>query len=89
MDDDQNNEADEAVIARAFRRSLAVFAALALVALAVGLWIAREPAPPKERSGVAERPMVAPDTSGAGVPDLRFTDVTASAGIAFTHVSGA
>jgi hypothetical protein len=89
LGDDQNNEADEAVIARAFRRSLAVFAALALVALAVGLWIAREPAPPKERSGVAERPMVAPDTSGSGVPDLRFTDVTASAGIAFTHVSGA
>ena len=89
VDDDRNNRADEAVIARAFRRSLVVLAVLATIALAAGLWLKREPPPPEQRSALAEQPMAAPQNSGIALPELNFTDITTAAGVNFMHVSGA
>jgi hypothetical protein len=89
VDDDRNNRADEAVIARAFRRSLVVLAVLATIALAAGLWLKREPPPPEQRSALAEQPVAAPQNSGIALPELNFTDITAAAGVNFIHVSGA
>ncbi len=89
VEDDHNNKADEALIARAFRRSLAVLAVLVLIALAAGLWLNREPPPPAQRSALAEKPLAAPQHATAGLPQLSFTDVSAAAGVTFKHVNGA
>ncbi len=89
VDDDRNNKADEAVIARAFRRSLAVLAVLVLIALAAGLWLTREPPRPEQRSALAEKPLAAPQNVSAAIPALNFTDISTTAGVTFAHVSGA
>ncbi len=79
----------EAVIGRAFRWSLAVFALVGAV-VAAGVYLARrEPPPPP---AVEQTPVAAPRAAAAPVhepPALPFTDVTREAGIDFRHVSGA
>ncbi len=89
VEDDHNNKADEALIARAFRRSLAVLAVLVLIALAAGLWLNREPPLPAQRSALAEKPLAAPQPASVALPELSFTDISAPAGVTFEHVSGA
>jgi hypothetical protein len=80
---------DDAVIGVAFRRSLIVMGVIG--ALAAGAWLFRpeEPAPP----AVDERPLVAPAAAPSpartGLPEIPFADVTAAAGITFTHENGA
>ncbi len=79
--------ADDAVIGRAFRRSLAVLAAVAAVVGAVVLLRgASEEAPPEQRIEAAAPEAVARPTSA---PAVRFTDVTAEAGVYFVHFNGA
>lgn len=79
----------EHTIRRAFRRSLLVIAVLLTLA-AVGWWATRSPEPepvatPTEVAGPAaavEQPTDQP-------PAVQFRDLTAAAGIDFTHVNGA
>ncbi len=87
IDEDELVPADDAVIGRAFRRSLVVLAALAAVALVVVL-IARRPeeAPPEQEIAAAPPVEV---TTAAVPPAVPFTDVTAAAGVRFVHFNGA
>lgn len=78
---------DDAVIGRAFQRSLIVIAAVVVVG-AVGIvwWSGRG-----EKPGEKRTEMSAPELaqSAADVPVAKFKNVTAEAGIKFTHVNGA
>ncbi|MCY3968334.1 MAG: CRTAC1 family protein [Acidobacteria bacterium] len=79
---------DDAVIGRAFARSLKVLAALAAAALiVVALRYVFRAAPEEAR----EIPVAAPRAVAAApdVPAVAFTDITAEAGIDFVHVNGA
>ncbi len=81
---------DDAVIAVAFRRSLLVIVAVAAVVVAVVL-LRRGGGPGPER--VIDRdPIAAPEKLTAGetaLPSIVYRDVTAEAGIDFTHENGA
>jgi len=81
-------ERDDAVIGKAFRWSLAVFALVAATAGGGVFWFTRKP--------VLKLGVVAPvglpqrrDRSQAKIPKVVFHDVTDAAGIRFTHVNGA
>jgi hypothetical protein len=76
------------VIGRAIRRSLLVFAALAVVG--VGAWYLLRPklAPLAAQVTTLTTP-VAPSRTVPEIPPARFTDVTAAAGIRFVHYNGA
>ena len=78
---------DDAIIGRAFRRSLVVILLLAAVLL-VGFWLARRSPPPAPEQPIA---VAAPEAVPASADPLavHFTDVTAAAGIRFVHFNGA
>jgi len=79
---------DDAVIGRAFVRSLQVLVALAVAAvLVLGLRLLFRPAPEEVREIAATPPRAA--APPPEVPHVPFTDVTAAAGIDFVHVNGA
>ncbi|MEM8932937.1 MAG: hypothetical protein AAGE94_17260 [Acidobacteriota bacterium] len=78
---------DDTVIAVAFRRSLAVFAVLAAIALAVAWVVSREEGPGEEVTLETAAPVAVEETTT--VPELPFTDVTAEWGVDFVHESGA
>lgn len=89
-DPDELVPEDDAVIGRAFRRSVAVLAVIAvLVALAV--WIASRPEPAApEHALEAEAPQaIAPTEEVADPPEVVFTDVTEESGVRFVHATGA
>ncbi len=78
---------DDSVIGVAFRRSLIALGALGVIAGAVYLFSCRpREAPPEQAIEAA-----APETviASAEVPQVRFTDVAAEAGIDFVHANGA
>ena len=82
------DEADDRVIGRAFRRSLAVMAVAAVAVGGAVYWLNRTPsiAPTVPTTVPAvkmrERPAVSP-------PTVTFTDITHQAGINFVHENGA
>ena len=79
---------DDAVIGRALRGSLIVFAGLAVVVVGALVWLNR-PAPTPE---VVDTPLVAARTREAPTvepPTVGFTDITEEAGIEFVHENGA
>jgi len=81
--------ADDRIIGRAFRWSLAVVAIVAVI-VAVALYVTREkPAVAEvvERGAIEAPPPL--DQSTPKMPDVRFTDVTRESGVGFVHVSGA
>ncbi|NEV62683.1 CRTAC1 family protein [Thiorhodococcus minor] len=77
----------EARIRRAFILSSAVIASAALLAGAAYLLLSRAPEREPVEEARIETPIPAPAPSEP--PDVRFTDITAAAGIDFVHVSGA
>ena len=79
---------DDTVIGVAFRRSLMVFAALALIIGGVILWMQRDDELGEEVELLAEAPQQV-SSEPVQAPDLPFVDVTAAAGIDFVHENGA
>ena len=79
---------DDARIGRVFRWSAAVWTALAILVAGGIWWINRssEPRPVRQTSLTAPE---ASTSAQAEVPVARFTDVTASSGITFSHFNGA
>ena len=78
---------DDAVIGRAFRRSLGLIAVLAAIVAVIVLLRGRsEEAAPEQRIESAAPEAVARPVEA---PAVRFTDVTAEAGIDFVHFNGA
>jgi len=81
-------EADDAVIGRAFTRSLAVIGVVAALAAAVGIWRAW----PRPRPVAKETTLTLPDRRAwpeRALPALPFADVTAGSGVDFVHENGA
>jgi enediyne biosynthesis protein E4 len=79
---------DDAIIGRAFRWSLIVFAVLGVIAIALFLWLRRPAAAAPEQITAISVP-VAPQHARAEIPFVQFTDITREAGIGFIHNSGA
>lgn len=79
--------ADDAVIARALRRSLGALLLLAVGTGGLVFWLTRPPADGRPHV----TPLLAPQTAPRNVklPVVKFTDVTAVAGITFRHENGA
>ena len=87
MPDTPEQPPEDAVIGRAFQRSLIVIAAIVVVAaVAVVWWSGRQEKPGGSKTGLTapEVPQVAAD-----VPVAKFKDITVEAGIKFTHANGA
>lgn len=79
----------EAIIKRAFRRSLLGILLLGLIAGLVYLWLRPATPPPAMKEAKVEAP-AALDTRQQGTPPVvHFSDVTQQAGIDFTHINGA
>lgn len=81
-------EQDDAVIGRAFRWSIAVISCGALLAAAVAFWMNQSSA----TIPVRQTPLALPEAREhptIPLPELKFIDVTDSAGIDFTHANGA
>jgi len=79
---------DDAVIGRAFRWSMIALVAVASAG-AAGFWFfKRKPPPPAPKMTAISAPAVARRAT-AEIPYVKFTDVTAEAGIAFVHNNGA
>ena len=78
----------EAVIGRAFRRSLVVMVVL-LAAAALAYLLSRQPQPEAVVEADISGPAPVMATAAGQPPDVRFTDITQAAGIRFNHVNGA
>jgi len=86
--DEELVQTDDRVIGRAVRGS-AVVAVVLAAAVAGGLWWFRRPAAKgPERITAIAAPQAA-NRPAATVPTVKFTDVTAAAGLTFTHFNGA
>jgi len=78
---------DDRLIGRVFRWSLILLVAVAAVVAAMVYLLSRQP----ERAPVREDSFLPPSKqyAVAAPPDVRFTDVTAAAGLTFRHDNGA
>ncbi len=79
---------DDAVIGKAFRVSLLVLAVLVLGGGGVLWWLKRQPAAPVPQLTQLTAPQAPPSLVNE-IPAVRFTDITAEAGITFSHINGA
>lgn len=79
---------DDAVIGRAFR--LSAFALLLIIALGGGafFFLKKKPAPPQASVTKTEAP-VSQTFAEIKIPEAKFTEITAAAGISFVHNNGA
>lgn len=78
---------DDAVIGRAFSRSLWVIGVVIAVVAMIVLWRQRQPGSAENKTALS-----APEAaraSTAAIPTVRFTDITKPSGIHFTHINGA
>jgi hypothetical protein len=87
-DDEELVHADDTVIGHALRRSLLVFAVLAVVAFGAWYLLRPKPAPAVTQVTKLTTP-AAPNRTVPEIPQARFTDVTAASGIRFVHYNGA
>ena len=88
---DDNEElvhTDDAVVGRAFRRSLV--ALIVILVLVVGAFLALRKKPgPKPVQMTSITTPTTPTRTAPEVPEAKFTDVTAASGVSFLHYSGA
>jgi hypothetical protein len=83
-----SDQTDDAVIARALRRSLVVIASIAAAVGFLVFWLNR----PQPTAALTSTPFAAPDVRESAadrIPEVTFTDVTRQAGIEFVHCNGA
>ena len=85
--DDELEERDDQIIARAFRWSLSVIV-VAGAAIGGGLWWYNRAPAVVEKAPEQVREIVARQKPLAAPPTVKFTDITADAGITFVHQSG-
>lgn len=78
---------DDKVIGRAFRWSAVAFVAVVLIAIGVIFVLKRKPPPPPPKVTQLTAPVARTET--VEVPTVKFTDITAAAGITFVHNNGA
>jgi len=78
---------DDAVMGKALRWSAVVLAAMVAAGGGAFFYLQRKPAPPPAKVTKTEAPAVQ-TFAGADIPNAKFTDATAAAGIEFTHVNG-
>jgi enediyne biosynthesis protein E4 len=84
----RDTEQDDAVIGRAFLGSIAVFVLIGLVGLGSYLYLS----PKQNEEKIVQEPIVGPEMRempSVRAPEIKWNDITQSAGIEFTHVSGA
>lgn len=86
---DEEQQADDQIIGRAFKLSITV--AIALAVLAGVVWLVANQAPEPEVVEEAAAPTVQTlaEADEFEPPAIRFTDITETAGIDFTHSNGA
>src|SRR5688500_13364620 len=80
-------QVDDAVIGRALRWSAIALALVLAVGAAIFFALREKPAPAAHRITALSAP--AKSASEAQIPAVKFTDVTAAAGIDFIHNTGA
>jgi hypothetical protein len=85
---DNNPPPREAIIRRAFYWSLGVIAGVACVAAVLWFLLREDATPLLVEEAVVTGPVRVPATSRETPPVVRFTDITAAAGIDFVHVNG-
>jgi hypothetical protein len=85
---EETGHLDDAVIGRAFRGS--AIALIALLVIGGGVWwyVKRKPAPAAPKMTQLSSPVV-PQRAAEEMPRVKFTDITAAAGIKFVHNNGA
>jgi len=84
----QATDGDDAIIGRAFIGSLIVIVPLVLIGAAFAAW-SNWKQPKEEGSESTYVNSALRDTAEAKIPEVKFTDITASAGIKFMHTNGA
>lgn len=82
------NEQNDAIIARRFWQSVAVFSILGGSVLVGAILMQRAPPPPANVTTESKQAQVRV-TDKAEIPQLTFTDITAASGITFQHTTGA
>ena len=85
---DNNPPPREAIIRRAFYWSLGIIAGIACVAAVLWLLLREDDMPRLVEESVVTGPVRLTATSRETPPAVRFTDITAAAGIDFVHVNG-
>ena len=86
--EDELVHADDAIIGKAIRWSVALLAALAVLFGAAVIILKHKPAPPPSQVTQLAAP-VAPERPRGQVPNAKFTDVTKESGLHFVHRNGA
>jgi hypothetical protein len=85
---DNNPQPREAIIRRAFYWSLAGIAGIACIAAVLWLLSGEDDTPQPVKEAVVSGPVRVEATPRETPPIVRFTDITAAAGIDFVHVNG-
>src|SRR5688500_6831842 len=85
---EETGHLDDAVIGRAFRGSAIALVALLVIGGGVWWYVKRKPAPAAPKITQLSSPVV-PQRAGEEMPTVKFTDITAAAGIKFVHNNGA
>ena len=86
--DEELASSDDAVIGRAVRVSAAAIV-IAAIGVALGFFLLHRKPPPEQPKVTTLTPPTEQAQPTAETPVAKFTDITASAGIHFTHQNGA
>src|SRR5256886_3204520 len=84
--DDELASNDDAIVGRAFRRSLVVLLLVGAVVAGISFLLERKQSAPQTQVSELDTP---PSRQLPGIPVAKFTDITKEAGIAFVHNNGA
>src|SRR2546430_2435782 len=84
--DDELASNDDAIVGRAFRRSLVVLLLVGAVVAGISFLLERKQSAPQTQVSELDTP---PSRQLPGIPVAKFTDITKEAGINFAHNNGA